>query len=214
LSSASHAAVFYACTPIFVFFSSILAKSEKFSLKKFLIIFISILGILIIFWENIFNGGFVRMEVITGDVLLFFAVLSWALYLTFSRDMVIKYGALKASTIAFSIGMILYIPLFYFDYDNFTLDKLTTAGIIGFIHLTVIVAFGGYFIFTYSTKIISTSTLTTLTNTSPVITIFFSWLLLKENLSYLFIIGAIVTLSGAILIQRIKETGILAKTDE
>jgi drug/metabolite transporter (DMT)-like permease len=211
LSSASHSGVFYACTPMFVFIASILISEERFSLKKFFSIFISIVGIVIIFWENIIKVSATGSNVITGDILLFFAVLSWALYLTFSKNMVIKYGTLKTSTVAFLTGMILYIPVFIYDFQNFTLENLTTAGIFGFIHLTFLVAFGGYFIYSYSTKIISTSTLTTLTNTSPVITIFFSWLLLKESLSYFFIIGAVVTLSGIFFIQSIKESQLSAE---
>ena len=205
LSTASHSGVFYACTPLFVFVTSVLIKDEKFSGKKLFFISLTILGIVLIFWENIMTPGKVGADMFTGDILLIFAVLSWSIYLTFSRRMVIKYGALKTSTIAFVIGMVMYIPVFIYDLPNLTFDKLTPAGIIGFIHLSVIVAFGGYFVYTYSTKIISTSTLTTLTNTSPIITIIFSFILLKEELSYFFILGALVTLSGIFFVQRTAE---------
>lgn len=201
LSTASHSGVFYACTPLFVFVTSIMIKNEYFSFKKLLTISLSIAGIIIIFWENIFKLQANQSDILIGDILLFFAVLTWSLYLTFSKNMVVKYGALKTSVIAFSTGMVLYIPLFLYDLPNFTLDHLTTAGILGFLHLTFLVAFGGYFVYTYSTKLITTSTLTTLTNTAPVITIIFSWILLNEELSYFFILGAVITIAGIFLTQ-------------
>ena len=88
---------------------------------------------------------------------------------------------------------------------DLTFERVDGYVILSYLHLTFLVAFGSYFLYSYSTKIIKTSTLTTLTNMSPVITILFSWLLLKENLSYFFIIGAAITMTGVFLTQRIKD---------
>jgi drug/metabolite transporter (DMT)-like permease len=128
-------------------------------------------------------------------------VLSWAAYITLSKDLVAKYGALKTSTIAFTMGIVMYIPMFIYDYKNLTFDKLTTAGIIGFIHLAFLVAFAGYFVFTYASKHINVTELTTTTNISPIVTIIFSWVLLKEEISYFFLIGAMITFVGVFLAQ-------------
>jgi drug/metabolite transporter (DMT)-like permease len=75
-------------------------------------------------------------------------------------------------------------------------------GGLAFFHLTILVAFGSYFVFTWSSKYISVSSLTTSMNSSPLITIIFSWILLKENLSYFFIIGTVITMAGVFLSQR------------
>lgn len=200
LSTASHSGVFYACTPLFVFVTSILIKSDKFSAKKLSAISLTIVGILIIFWEGIFIKP--QNTSIIGDVLLFLAVFSWSLYLVFSKSMVEKYGTLKTSTVAFIIGMLMFIPLFISDIGSTDFAKVTPTGWLAFFHLSVVVAFGGYFIYTYSTKIINTSTLTTLTNTSPIITIVFSWLLLGEELTSYFLIGAVITIVGVFIAQR------------
>jgi drug/metabolite transporter (DMT)-like permease len=200
LSTASHSGVFYACTPLFVFVTSILIKSDTFSAKKLASISLTIVGILVIFWEGIFIKP--GQSSLIGDVLLFLAVFSWSLYLVFSKSMVEKYGTLKTSTIAFIFGMIMFIPLYLSDVGNSSLANVTPLGWIAFFHLAVVVAFGGYFIYTYSTKIINTSTLTTLTNTSPIITIVFSWLLLGEELTSYFLLGAVITIVGVFIAQR------------
>lgn len=200
LSTASHSGVTYSLTPLFAYLISIRIKHEKYSHGKLFSILLSIVGIIVIFYENLLNAS--TSTSLYGDILLLFAVLSWAFYLTLSKDMVAKYGAVKTSTISFTTGVILYIPLLIYDLPNLTLNNLSLWGGLSFFHLTILVAFGSYFVFTWSTKYISVSSLTTSMNSSPLITIIFSWILLNEKLSYFFAIGTIITLAGVFLSQR------------
>lgn len=205
LSVASHSGVLYACTPLIVYIASIKTKNETFNYRKLFSISLTILGILIIFYENLLLPENKGKYFIAGDILLFFAVASWSLYLAFSQNMVLKYGALKTQTISFTLGIIFYIPLFIMDFGNLNFDKVNFYTILGFLHLTILVAFGSYFLYSYSIKVIKSSTLTTMTNMSPVVTIIFSWLLLNENLSYFFMAGAAVTMLGVFFTQRVKD---------
>ncbi len=201
MSFASHSGVTYACTPLFAYLISIGLKHEKFSFKKLYPILLTIAGIFVVFYDSIMKTKESDTNVFFGDILLFFAVMSWAAYITFSKDMVQKYGALKSSTFSFTVGLVMYIPIFLYDVKNFTTNNLTLPGILGFAHLALIVAFAGYFLFTYAIKKISVTQLTTSTNISPVVTIVFSWLLLKEQITYFFIIGAIITFIGVFFAQ-------------
>lgn len=202
LSTSSNSGVMYAITPMIAYLISIKMKNEKFGYAKLFTILLTIAGIIIIFWESLIQSLSQQSNLFLGNILLFFAVSSWAVYVTLSVKMIEKYGALKTSTIAFIFGMILYIPVFLFDVHNFNLNKLTFMGVLGFIHLSVLVAFLSYFIYNYSAKFIKISTLTTLTNTSPILTIILSYFLLKESFSVYFIIGALITMSGVFLTQR------------
>lgn len=204
-SVASHSGVMYACTPLIIYLISIRLKNEEFNLKKLLTISLTIIGIMVIFYENLIAPKVEGINYLLGDILLFFAVASWSVYLALSQNMVFKYGALKTQTISFVIGIILYIPVFLYDAGNLNFEKVNGLVVLGYFHLTILVAFGSYFLYSYSTKVIKTSTLTTLTNTSPVVTIIFSWLLLKENLSYFFIFGASLTMLGVYLTQKLKD---------
>lgn len=202
LSVASHSGVLYACTPLIVYLVSIRTGTETYSSSKMVSIFLTVIGIFIIFYENIFTPAKSEGNFLLGDILLFLAVASWAVYLALSKNIVAKYGALKTQTISFLIGITMFIPIFIADSPNLTFVNSDVITLIAYLHLTFVVAFGSYFLYSYSTKIIETSTLTTMTNTSPIITILFSWLLLKENLSYFFIIGASITMAGVFLAQR------------
>lgn len=201
MSLASHSGVTYACTPLFAYLISIWLKHENFSIRKLIPILLTIAGIFFVFYDSIMKSKSTGSDILLGDIFLVFAVLSWASYITFSRDIIAKYGALKTSTMSFNFGIIMYIPIFLYDVPNLSFDNVTLPGLLGFIHLSLIVAFAGYFVFTYALKIINVTELTTSTNLSPVVTIVFSWLLLKEQISYYFIIGAIITFIGVFLAQ-------------
>jgi len=203
LSTASHSGIMYSLTPLFAYIISIRIKHEKYSHGKLFSILLSIIGIVIIFYGNLIESE--KTTSLEGDILLLLAVTTWAFYLTLSKDMVAKYGAVKTSAIAFTIGTIFYIPIFIYDLPNFTLEKLSTYGILSFFHLTFLVAFGSYFVFTWSSKYISVSSLTTSMNSSPLITIVFSWILLNEKLSYFFIAGTVITMLGVFWSQRFNE---------
>ena len=209
LSEASHSGILYACTPLIVYLISIKQKDEKFELKKLITISLTIVGILVIFYENLITPKIPGVNYMLGDSLLFLAVASWSMYLAFSQPMIKKYGALKTMTISFVIGIVMYIPVFLYDVNNLTFENVNIYVILGYIHLTFLVAFGSYFLYSYSTKLIKTSTLTTMTNTAPVITILFSWLLLNEKLSYFFVAGAIITMTGVVLTQRLKDENLI-----
>jgi drug/metabolite transporter (DMT)-like permease len=205
LSEASHSGALYSCTPLIIYLISIKLKNEVFDVKKLMSIILTVVGILIIFYENIMAPKVPGENYLLGDILLFLAVCSWSFYLALSQNIVNKYGALKSQTIAFIIGTLLYIPIFLIDLKNLTFVRVNIYVILGYIHLTVLVAFGSYFLYSYSAKVIKPSTLTTLTNTSPVVTILFSWLLLNENLSYFFILGSVLIMTGVYFTQRIKD---------
>ncbi|MDD5361100.1 MAG: DMT family transporter [Ignavibacteria bacterium] len=201
LSLASHSGVTYACTPLFAYVISIAMNHEKFTIKRLIPILLTIAGIFFVFYDSIMKTKVADSNVLLGDILLVFAVLSWAAYITLNRDCIKKYGALKTSTIAFTIGIIMYIPIFIFDMKNLTFENLTLPGILGFIHLTFFVAFAGYFVFTYAIRYIKITELTTSTNLAPVVAIVFSWILLKEEITYFFIVGATITILGVFLSQ-------------
>jgi len=201
LSFASHSGVTYACTPLFAYLISIGMDHEKFNVRRLIPILMTIVGIFFVFYDSLMKTRVTESNVILGDVLLVFAVLSWAAYISMNRNVVRKYGALKSSTIAFTIGILMYIPIFIFDAHNIDFGKLTAAGMLGFFHLSILVSFAGYFVTTYSVKYISITELTTSTNVSPIVTIVFSWILLNEEISYFFVIGAAITILGVFLSQ-------------
>lgn len=200
-SFASHSGVIYSLNPVYAYILAISIKSEKFQYNKLLAISLTVVGILFVFYES-FMKTTMDSNVIFGDTLLLFAVLTFSMYLTFGKSIIAKYGALKVSTFAFVWGTIFNIPFFLYDVHNFTLANLTTKGIIGFSFL-VMVSYLGYFGWYYALKSNEVSRLTTLNNIAPILTVLISIFFLGEVISVYFIIGGIITLIGVFLMHRV-----------
>jgi drug/metabolite transporter (DMT)-like permease len=202
LTYASHSGIIYSLNPVYAYVISVLIKNEKFYFSKLFAIFLTVIGIVFVFYEG-FTKTAVGENALKGDILLLFAVLTFSLYLTLGKSMLDKYGALKVSTFVFIWGCIFYIPLFIYDLPNFTLAHLTYKGILGYLFLSIIVSYLAYFAWYYALKSIAVSKITTLSNVSPLLTVLFSIIFLGETISLYFIIGGVITLIGVFIMHRI-----------
>lgn len=199
-SFASHSGIIYSLNPVYAYILAIMIKDEKFRYNKLVSILLTISGIVLVFYEGI-KQTTLDQNVLKGDFLLLFAVLTFSMYLTFGKRLIDKYGALKVSTFAFMWGTVFNIPAFIYDLQNFTLINLTYRGIIGYIGL-VLVSYLGYFAWYYALKTYEVSKLTTINNLAPVLTVAISVLYLNEPISIYFVIGGIITLIGVFLMHR------------
>jgi drug/metabolite transporter (DMT)-like permease len=202
LSYASHSGIIYSLNPVYAYVIAVLFKYEKFYYSKLFSILLTVLGIFFIFYEGFIQAD-VNNDVINGDILLLFAVLTFSMYLTLGKNIIEKYGALKASTFIFMLGTFFYIPIFIYDYPNLTFEHLTYKGIIGYIYLSAVVAYLAYFVWYYALKRIAVSKLTTLSNISPLLTVLFSIIFLNEHISLFFVIGSLITLIGVFIMHRV-----------
>jgi drug/metabolite transporter (DMT)-like permease len=200
-SYASHSGVIYSLNPVYAYIIAISIRSEKFQYNKVIAIILTVVGIVFVFYES-FTKTSIDQNVIFGDTLLLFAVLTFSMYLTFGKSLIDKYGALKVSTFAFLWGTVFNVPFFLYDVHNLTLANLTYKGIIGYIFL-VIVSYLGYFAWYYALKSNEVSRLTTLNNIAPILTVLISISFLGESVSLYFILGGIITLIGVFLMHRV-----------
>jgi drug/metabolite transporter (DMT)-like permease len=201
MTYASHSGIIYSLNPVYAYVAAVLMKNEKFYYSKLIAILLTVAGVFFVFYEGFSKTS--GNNILTGDILLLFAVLSFSLYLTIGKKIIDKYGALKVSAFIFVTGSIMYIPLFIYDLPNLTFANLTYKGIIGFIFLSVVVAYLAYFAWYYALKTIKVSKLTTLSNISPLITVLFSIIFLGETVSVYFIIGAVIALIGVFMMHRV-----------
>lgn len=202
MTNASHSGIIYSLNPVYAYVLAVMLRNEKFYYSKLFAILLTVTGIVFVFYEG-FTSTTLPPDALKGDFLLLFAVLSFSLYLTLGKTLLDKYGALKVSTFVFLTGTLLNVPFFIYDLPNFTLAHLTYKGIIGFTFLTVVVSYLAYFAWYYALKSIEVSKVATLSNISPLLTVLFSVLFLGETISFYFIIGGVITLTGVFIMHRI-----------
>jgi drug/metabolite transporter (DMT)-like permease len=199
LSYASHSGIIYSLNPVFAYMIAVSRKNEKFYFIKLVAILLTVIGIYFVFYEGFRKSG----SAATGDILLIIAVFTFSMYLSLGKGVIEKYGALKVTSFVFLAGSVFYIPLFLYDVHNFTLSGVTYKGIIGYLYLTIIVAYLAYFVWYYVLRTIAVSKVTTLSNISPLLTVFFSVIFLSEKISIFFIIGGVITIIGVLIMHKV-----------
>jgi drug/metabolite transporter (DMT)-like permease len=202
MSYASHSGIIYSLNPVFAYIVAVYRKTETFYPKKLAAILLTVLGIFFVFYEGLTETG-MGLKVLVGDALLVGAVLTFSLYLSLGKELIDKYGALKVNTFVFLFGTLCFVPMFIFDVHNLDLSLITYKGIIGYLYLTVFVAYLTYFIWYYALKTIAISRLTTLGNLSPLLTVLFSIIFLSEHISVYFAIGGALTVLGVFIMHRV-----------
>lgn len=198
LSAASHAGLIYGLSPVLVLIFSLYSKFETVSKRKLLGFVFSFFGVAYLFIDSGFN---LSSDFLLGDVILFFAVLSWAAYITYSKSIVVEYGALKVTTGVFTVGSICYAPIALFDIPNIPFSTLTISTGISFFYLSVITSFFGYFLWAYIIKRMETTKVVIMSNLSPLIAVFFGVVFLNEPLTHGLWLGSILTVSGIFIVQ-------------
>lgn len=198
LSAASHAGLIYGLSPVLVLIFSLYSKYEKVSGRKIFGFILSFCGVAYLFIDSGFS---LSSDYLLGDFLLFFAVLTWAAYVTYSKPLVVEYGALKVNAAVFSIGVICFVPIASFDFVNIQPEKITTSVITGFIYLSIITSFIGYFLWAYILKRMDTTKVVIMSNLAPLLAVMFGVIFLNEPLTSGLIVGSVFTVSGIFIVQ-------------
>jgi drug/metabolite transporter (DMT)-like permease len=106
-STASHAALLYALTPIIVFLLARRFLHERNAVAKLVGIVAAFVGVALILLDR----GLAREgTVMRGDLLMMVAVLSWALYTIGSKDLVQRYDPMTLTTWVLVAGTLMSLP--------------------------------------------------------------------------------------------------------
>ncbi|MBI5020010.1 MAG: DMT family transporter [Ignavibacteriales bacterium] len=194
----ANAALLYATTPAMVLVLSIISGREKAVLKRMIGIGIAFTGVLIVIFEK---GVNFHSDYTMGNVIIFAAVIAWALYTVQGKEMILKYGALKTSSSTMVIGTILYLPIGSWNTVNFSFGTLTIYHWLGLLYLAVMTSIFAYVLWYYALSRIEATRVTIFMNLQPILTTLLSVMLLGQSITAAFIIGGVIALTGVIIAQ-------------
>ena len=193
---ASNVSVICCCAPFFIAILSMFFLNKKFGIKFFIGFIISIAGIAVIS----FNGTKIHLNPL-GDLLALTASVTWAIYsLTIKKISSFGFPTLLITRKTFVYGIIFMIPMlflfdFHFDLARFSKPlNITNILFLGFIASALCFA-----VWNKAIKILGAVKCTLYIYLMPIITVIFSILILKENVTPLLLTGTTLTLLGLIL---------------
>lgn len=201
LTTATIASVLYVFAPIIVAVLSHFLLKEVFSPRKTTGIIIGFLGALLIILMPKFNNPSPFNGNFTGNIIIFSAVISTALYTVFSKGFQKKYSAIQMTSIFIFISLLILIPLAISDtiihpnwWKHLSPTILLTTIYTGILGTTI-----WYFLYQYVIKKASPLVASTVLYLQPASTFIWASFLLGEKLTTGLIIGAVFAFVGVFL---------------
>lgn len=194
---AGHAALLYGTTPVWVLLITFLAGYEKLRLWKVGGILLAVMGVIIVLGGKSLHFA---SEYIRGDLLVLAAVLTWALYTSFSKGMIQKYGPLQATFISIATGTIIFMPfgimkVFSTGFSALSASDIGIIAYLGFLSSPL-----AYFIWFWLIKYLRPSQVAVVSCIQTPVTSIFAFIFIGEVLGDTFAWGAIITLIGVAIV--------------
>ena len=143
-------------------------------------------------------------SIMVADLLLIGAVLSWGAYLTLSKPLVTRYGALPVLAGTFLVGCLLEVPIALATLPGW-LPMLASASSTAWTSLAILALLVtplNLALQNLSLRRLDASQVATFSNAAPVLTVVWGIWFFHEALSPALIVGGLLTLGGVIWTSR------------
>lgn len=199
LTTAGHAALLFATTPIFVYLMAMNHLGEIWSWGKGIGIGLAVVGSAIIVFET---GLSFDYDLLVGDMIIIVAVVAWAYYTVWGKPLVEKYGAFRITAYALASGAAMYFPFGLYRFVAADMSKVDTYGWLSILYIAIVTSVIGYSIWYWLLKHMEASTAAVLVNIQPIIAGILGFYLLSETISLPFVIGGVIILTGVTVTQQ------------
>ena len=203
-----HGALIYATTPVWVLIVARLLLGEKITPLKLLGIALAFFGVWRVFTEKQVTFD----NTLLGDGILVFGVLGWAVYSVQGKVLTERYGALQTTTLAISLGSLLFLPVLPWAMLQPHYSQISSLGWISLLYMAFLTSAVAYTIWYWLMGQMETAKAAVLQNLQPVFTMLFTAMVVALGAAPLFNIqehqitpyflgAAAMTLAGVFITQ-------------
>lgn len=192
-TSAPKAALIIATIPMVVLVSASLFLRERSSPAKLVGVIISFAGIVVLIGGDP-NFNWKLGGAFTGDLFIFGAVISAALYILFARNLGRYYTAIEITSMQVIYGALLYAPAFIWEFSAIRWAAISKSSLIALMYLTLFATIAAFLCYNHALTKISASRASIFINGIPVVTAVGAWILLGERLTLIQAGGGLLVL--------------------
>jgi drug/metabolite transporter (DMT)-like permease len=200
-TSPGHGALLYALAPVFVFLLSWARRAEVATLAKVLGIAIAFAGTGVV----LFSRGLLSLSAgspLRGDLVVLAAVLAWSVFSVGSKPMVEKYGPIAGTGWSLLVGTVLYLPIGFLLGDLSRFRGLSWGGWGAVAYLVVMTNVVSWLIYAWALSRTQASRVAIWSNLQPVLTALMAWVAYGERLTWPFVAGGALVVTGVVLTER------------
>jgi drug/metabolite transporter (DMT)-like permease len=207
-TTASSSAILLGLTPVFVALLSLFFSSHRPRAAVFLGIGVSVLGVYLVLHESSRGAGSVL-----GDLLTLGATFCWSLQTVMSQPLVARYGPLRTSAYAVSLGALAFLPLGLSDLHQMTPSSIPASAWLGLLYSIVFSLVLAYCMWYFAVDRIGPTQTAIYSNLTPVAAMGVAFVALDEPIGIQKLLGAAVILIGIYLVRRHRQTGAVHLTE-
>ncbi len=196
-TSASSATLIIASYPIITLLLETVIYKTKLSAVKVIGILIAIGGVVILSYVKAETR---QQNELLGIVLLIVAGIAWAFYNFLTKKVVNRYPSISLLFYQTLFGTLFMLPLALFERAQWQAPTLMTFSMMLF--LGVFCSVIAFLLYNLGLKKLSPSSVTSMLNLVPIFGVFFSWLLLGEQVTLQKVIGGAIVILGVMLSLR------------
>lgn len=197
VTTASNSAILLGLTPVFVALLSRGLEGEPLSPGVLAGIGASVLGVALILSDSTELGGSAM-----GDGLTLLATFCWSLHTVLSRRLVSRYGPLKSSAYALSIGALFFLPFGLPSLARLDLKSVPGSAWWAILFSGAFALVLAYSLWYFAVDRIGPTGTAVYSNLTPVAAVAIAHLALGEPLGKLQLLGALVVMIGIYLVRR------------
>ncbi len=197
-TTAANSSLIMATVPVFVALLSAALRLERITLRRWIGIFLSFLGIFLVILGG---GGRIQINVssLVGDLLILSAALTWGVYTVFSKPLLARYSPLHLTAITMVSGTALLILAGVPALIEQSWAAVAPSAWAGLVYSAVFAIAIAYLIWFTAVQRVGNAYTAVYSNGTPVVASLLAWLVLREPFRPLQAIGGVVILIGLAL---------------
>jgi drug/metabolite transporter (DMT)-like permease len=194
-TSAPKASLIIATIPLVVLVLASFVLKERAKTAGFFGMFISLFGIwLLITGARNFSWDF--QGALIGDLLIFGAVFSAAIYIICARHLGKKYSSLEITTMQTLYGTIFFAVPFVWEFPEVQWSLLSGRSMAALVYLTIFATIAAYLFYNHALTKIPAARAAVFINGIPLVTIAGAWFFLEETLTLIQAGGGLLVLTA------------------
>ncbi|MGI6718435.1 MAG: DMT family transporter [Bacteroidales bacterium] len=199
-SSAIDASIIITLTPVITMILALLFLKEPISFKKAFGVFLGLAGALLLILASNEGSFKLNRNHLVGHLFCLLSCLSYAIYLTAFKNIILKYSPITIMKWMFLFASIMFLPFSFKEVIAFDFTKLSIYNSLALIHVVFAATFITYLLIPIGQKNIRPTTMTMYNNIQPLIATIIGISLGKEHLTFPKIIAAILIFFGVYLV--------------
>src|SRR5690625_341866 len=203
-TSATNVSVLESAIPVVtLLLSAWLLKERLLPIQRFGII-LSFIGSVTV----IINGKFLQLAEIpwnVGDLIMFGAIISWAIYSVYVKQYMHLFPAFGAPLVMTAVSLIIVFPFLLIEWYIFGIPQLFSMNyVLGLLYLGIFPSFIALILFNRAVDLLSASEASVFLNFLPVVTIAAAYLWLGETITLMQLAGSALVIIGVLFTNRVR----------